>query len=805
MLIKKYLTITAFAVSALLSAGNAWASIPEGYYDSCEGKTGQALLEAICAKISNHTVVSYAGLWTLYKTTDVDENGKIWDMYSTKRWTYSSEQCGNYSKIGDCYNREHSFPKSWFNDATPMYSDAFHLYPTDGKVNGQRSNYPFGECANGSYVASSGSVKALGKLGASTFSGYTGTVFEPDDIYKGDFARSYFYMAAAYNNKISTWSSPMLAGNSYPAFSSWAVNLLLKWSRADEVSDKELNRQEAVYAAQKNRNPFIDHPELVEYIWGTKVGQAWHAAETTEPVITQPSYDAVIDMGYAAVGVTRTVEVSVKGKNVTEDGYLFTTGPGLSVEPEELTAAQINAGTSVKIKMLSQNPGDVEGSLNILAGDALRETEIRCIVEDGLPIYNATNVSSDEFTVRWVYLNDAANYTLNVKQGAQSIPGYPKSVTASAESYTVEGVDPNTTYTFYLTSGSLTSAVKSVTTADLIPSIDVYFEGQLEFEAEPGVPSQAAELMLSIENIEGDIDVTVSSPFELSTDKSSWSRNVTLAQDEDRIYLRVNSAVAGEFATTILFSANGYDNDDTEATARVAKAELTTFIETFDIENTDSYTPYKDNTTFTGTATDWILGNAGIGNQSQDKAVNGTKVIRFGNNTTSSLTMAKDKVGGLGTVTFEASKWGSDATPSIYLEYSLDGGSTWQEAGLFNVVGSDAAVSTYTFDINRTGNGRIRFRQSSGRRWFLDNVSISNFTELNAVNEIEYHSWDAYCRGGKLIVEIGEEPQTVSVYGVDGLAWVEAQEYAKGDHAIDLPKGLYIVVSGDFARRVLVK
>lgn len=151
-----------------------------------------------------------------------------------------------------------------------MVSDAYHIYPTDGKVNGQRSNYPYGECAGGTSVASSNGVKALGKVGRSTFEGYSGTVFEPDDEYKGDFARTYFYMAACYNNRISSWSSDMLGGNSYPVFNAWAIDLLLKWDKQDPVSQKEIDRNEVVYNHQHNRNPFIDHPELAQYIWGDK-------------------------------------------------------------------------------------------------------------------------------------------------------------------------------------------------------------------------------------------------------------------------------------------------------------------------------------------------------------------------------------------------------------------------------------------------------------------------------------------------------------------------------------------------------
>lgn len=227
----------------------------------------------------------------MYKDSDCyPGTNQIWDMYSTKKWTYSSEQCGSsgYSAVGDCYNREHSMPKSWFNSDSPMYSDGFHIYPTDGKVNSQRSNFPFGECANGTTLSAPSGIQALGKLGASTFSGYTGTVFEPVDEYKGDFARTYFYMAACYNDRIASWNSDMLANNSYPCFTTWAVNLLLKWHRQDPVSEKETNRNDAVYGYQKNRNPFIDHPELAEYIWGDKIGTGWEPGGTVTPAITLP-------------------------------------------------------------------------------------------------------------------------------------------------------------------------------------------------------------------------------------------------------------------------------------------------------------------------------------------------------------------------------------------------------------------------------------------------------------------------------------------------------------------------------------
>ena len=260
------------------------AAEPEGYYSACEGKTGEALLKSLLSVVGPHTKIDYkTGLWEVYKTSDVRPDGTLWDMYSTKQWPKNFTKCGNYKVVGDCVNKEHSMPKSWFDDAYPMYSDAYHLYPTDGKVNGQRSNHPFGECANGKYLAANGNVKPLGRLGTSTFPGYTGTVFEPDDQYKGDFARTYFYMAAAYNDRISSWHSDMMAGNNYPVYREWAVNMLLKWSRQDPVSEKEIVRNEEVSKHQKNRNPFIDHPEMAEYIWGDKSDQRWSSTSSNLP------------------------------------------------------------------------------------------------------------------------------------------------------------------------------------------------------------------------------------------------------------------------------------------------------------------------------------------------------------------------------------------------------------------------------------------------------------------------------------------------------------------------------------------
>lgn len=250
---KKTITTTIFIL--LFAVG--FAQIPSGYYDNATG-TGDTLRLQLREIIDNHTVTSYDNLWNTYDETDLKSNGKIWDIYSNCSFTFSSDQCGSYSNICDCYNREHTVPKSWFGGASPMKSDMFHVLPTDGKINGIRANYPYGECA-------SGTTYGISKLGNCTYPGHSGTVFEPADEYKGDIARIYFYMVTRYD--VTGWhqdpehySNYVFSGDS---FTSWTLNMLLEWNAEDPVSQKEIDRNEAVYDRQHNRNPYIDHPEWV--------------------------------------------------------------------------------------------------------------------------------------------------------------------------------------------------------------------------------------------------------------------------------------------------------------------------------------------------------------------------------------------------------------------------------------------------------------------------------------------------------------------------------------------------------------
>lgn len=803
-MILRYLKGAVLAL-ALASTAVAFAAEPAGYYSTCENKSGAALLSALCKKVRDHTVVSYNGLWSLYKTSDVYSDGTIWDMYSTKHWKPNTT-CGNYTKVGDCYNREHSFPKSWFNDAKPMYSDAFHLYPTDGKVNNQRSNYPYGECANGTTLPSSGSVKALGRLGSCTFPGYSGTVFEPDDQYKGDFARSYFYMAAAYNDKIAGWNSKMLAGNNYPAFSLWAINLLLKWHREDPVSQKELDRQEVVYGAQHNRNPFIDHPELAEYIWGNKKGQNWSTNISADPAFLLPTDGSTIDFGVTAVGLTRTKAVTVKAEGLKEAISVSVSGAGFAAGTTSIAAdaSMTTDGAILTLNYTAPAAGVAVGTLTLTSGTAKTTVKLTANAMTGLPVGAATDISDESFIAHWTYVGDEAadgTYTIYVLDAeGNAVASYPRTVKAKDEQYICSDLSPETAYTYYVKSKTLTSGKINVTTAAPIPSIDFMHDGELSLVAEPGIPSEAEELLVGVENITSDITIEVKAPFELSSDKAEWSQKIVIKPEEDRIYIRVNSTKAGAFASSIIATATTakgetYTTDEAEVSAKVTEA--IDFVEDFEAEASGSY----NKNTVKGTMCVWNLHDAGVFAESK-KAYEGSNYMRLGKSASSSFETAEDIAGGVGEITFYAKAWDGDAACEFKVECSGDGGNNWKTVATITLPKGEA-YKKYTVTANVSGDVRVRFVQTAGARAHFDNIAISHYRGGIVGVESDYHAWTAYSLNGQLVVSLSEQAE-VQVYGIDGITYFNGTLNA-GDNALDLAKGLYIVVVDDFSRRVLVK
>ena len=282
-----------FALSLLAKSVTPAASLPT-YYKDIDGKAGKTLFDAV-QKVTKlgYSSLGYDGLWGAYPYTDVHENGYVWDMYSDCTWkSINSNHCGNYSNECDCYNREHSIPKSWYGGKTTGPGcDIFHLVPTDGKVNGMRSSYAYGEVSSASYNKHGnklGTAKSITITNGNTIAGNegasvscSGTVFEPRDEYKGDFARGYFGTMIKWANgdhqAFTSGDGNKIFSSNYSTgafgLTKYGVALLMKWHRQDPVSQKEIDRNNGIQQTQGNRNPFIDYPYLAEYIWGEKAGQ----------------------------------------------------------------------------------------------------------------------------------------------------------------------------------------------------------------------------------------------------------------------------------------------------------------------------------------------------------------------------------------------------------------------------------------------------------------------------------------------------------------------------------------------------
>jgi endonuclease I len=325
----------------LLCTAIGFAQIPSGYYNTATG-TGYTLKTQLYNIIKGHTNNGYAGLYTTYLTSDVDNfyenDGTILDMYSenpsgTDPYNYTTgttQRCGNYSAEGDCYNREHIIPQSVFNEQSPMVADAHFITPTDGKVNGMRSNYPHGTVASATYTSQNGS-----KLGSSSVSGYSGTVFEPINAFKGDIARMYFYFATRYENTVAGYSYPMFNGSSSQVFTTAFLNILLAWHAQDPVSAREITRNNAIYARQGNRNPYIDHPEYVNQIWGG-TSSSDNQAPTVPSSLTSTTQTAnSISLNWTA----STDNVGVTGYDVYANSVLKTTVSGTTAAINGLTAS----------------------------------------------------------------------------------------------------------------------------------------------------------------------------------------------------------------------------------------------------------------------------------------------------------------------------------------------------------------------------------------------------------------------------------------------------------------------------------
>ena len=416
---------TLLIVGLLFSVANIFAQIPTGYYDGTAGLTGAALKTKLSQIITNgHQTKSYDNLYNGYPSTDSDnyyeKDGSVLDIYSenpkgTDPYVYQhgSKQCGKYKVEGDCYNREHIFPQGYFNSASPMVSDIHHIVPTDGKVNGYRSSFPFGKVGSANFVSENGS-----KRGTSASPNYSGTVFEPIDEFKGDVARMILYFATRYESKLSSFKdNDILTNSAFPGVEAWELAVLKEWHTNDPVSQREIDRNNAAYTYQGNRNPFIDQPEYVALIWGTTTPDTEAPSTPTNLTVTG-STSSSISLSWTA----STDNIMVATYDIYLDGTLKTSSSSNSI-----TVTGLNPSTTYSFYVKAKDAaGNTSSQSNTTTGTTTENTggndggsTTSCGTEDFEEASGAVNtyktVTWSNNGITWTATDSRSDQTINNK------------------------------------------------------------------------------------------------------------------------------------------------------------------------------------------------------------------------------------------------------------------------------------------------------------------------------------------------------------------------------------------------------
>ena len=453
---------------------STFAQIPTGYYDGTAGLSGAALKTKLKQIITNgHVDNGYSALYSGYATTDRDNiagipglenDNTVLDMYSENpngtdpySYSYPGAQCGNYNSEGDCYNREHIVPQSLFNSNAPMVSDIHFIRPTDGKVNGMRSNFPFGKVGSASFTSQNGS-----KLGTSVSPGYSGTVFEPVDAFKGDIARMVLYFVTRYETQLSGFGTGnMLGGSAFPGLQTWELNQLLAWHIADPVSATEIARNNASYTYQGNRNPYIDHPEYVAQIWGTPVADTQAPTAPTNLATNNPTSNT-ISLSWTA----STDNIGVVGYEIYKDGVLYATVTGTTA-----TVSGLNPSTTYNFYVIAKDAaGNASTVSNTASGTTLAGGQPggSCGTEDfsNIPAA-ASNYTTQTWTsnsITWTATDARTDQTIN----SRAITIKNGNLTSSTISGGIGSLTVTTKLPFSDSAGNLTLQING-TNAGTIP------------------------------------------------------------------------------------------------------------------------------------------------------------------------------------------------------------------------------------------------------------------------------------------------------------------------------------------------
>ena len=719
----------------------------EQYYRKAEGLRGTQLKEALHDLIQPSYVLAYGGgvgkTWTGFWYTDQMENMQVRDRYSNVV-RYLNPDMSAVSNM----NIEHIWANSWWGHIkNNAYCDLFNLYPADATANGRKSNNPIG-IVDGTVSYTNGVTK-VGKSSSYRADSLI-TAWEPADQWKGDFARTYFYMATCYSHMTSLWTTTegllTVDPNSPLLMRPWVYNLMLEWAEADPLDEIEQQRCDAIYEIQGNRNPFVDYPELCYYIWGNKSDEQFYCSEEHGAEIFVPAASEEIDFGLHPLSRPFSAKVQVRGRGLNEGASLAVTDEYFTLDKATLSANEIHEGTDVSISVTPTEEGTYTTMLLLEGSGYVQQTPLTVSFVDGIPAYPATDivcaVSSRRFNANWMNYQPDATYTLNVY--TKDANGQPKAFgtyTTTDTTYQVKNVLANTTYYYKVSiiedgQPTINSNEVKVEMPEVAPVFSVSTE-DIAFTATPGKPSAPAQVSVTAMAVPKYVmEVSTSAPFEISSDGETWSQELTLKGQNVSFFVRFGGGIEeGDYEGEVIVSTEGMDDKVISVSCNVDATK--SFFEDFETGTKGGYAAAE----VTCNAATWEMSNAllaGDDNALDKKCVRMKGYVKTGSTITTPahIMMTTDKVNGCDSLWFYAGSYGNDTGVKMTVSYSVDAGKTWT-----NVVTSlpVAEMKRYGYKINMDGNIRLKFESENtgNKRVNIDNVQMSDWEDPTSIQDLK--------------------------------------------------------------------
>ncbi len=735
-------------INCQLSIGVVAFAQNEGYYTSVEGLKKAELKAALHDLIQPSLVLKYGGkgegyTWAGFYAADWMEDGYVRDRYSNEQRRFNDDK----SAVSNM-NIEHIWANSWWGHLeNNAYCDLFNLYPADAPANMRKSNNPIG-VVDGA-VAYDNGVTKVGKSSSYRADSLI-TAWEPADEWKGDFARTYFYMATCYSHMRDLWTTTegwlTVDGSDWPTMRPWVYELMLKWAKQDPVDQIEKDRNEVIYGIQGNRNPFVDYPQLCEYVWGDSTEYKFYINPRSADIeLFVPAEKVRFDYGLQALSKGLDTTIVVRGRNFTGGLTLSVDNPLFQLGTTQVSAEQLEEGFAVPLSVKPEAAGSYKAVLTITGENFSQADTLSVSFVDGIPAYEATDIVCTQyvrrFTANWMAYEPNAEYTLDVY--TKNLDGSPKAfktLTTSECSSQVSGVQANTMYYYTVSiyeNGEL--KVSSNEVAVLMPEVAPVFSVSsysIAFTSVPDKPSRETKLTVTLFSVpEYVTQVSLDKPFEVSSDGEEWGQTLTLTGTEPSFMVRMGAVPEeGYYEAEMVLSTKGIDEKVVTLTAFVDASKA--FFEDFETGSKKGYAVGE----VTCSAATWEMSNALIA--ADDNAI-GKNCVRMKGNVKSGgtittpayIVMTADKENGCDSLWFSAGSYGSDKGVKMTVSYSLDGGQTWTPVVSSLSVGT---MERYGYAINKKGDIRLKFESDNtgNVRVNIDDVQMSDYREADGIEMV---------------------------------------------------------------------